>query len=133
MFAGTWWVSAIFTLIFMLYYERIMFAEEEFLRRKFGKDYETWAAGTAVCFPRFRNWKNATLPFSTKNVLKREYSGFFAIIISFTLLKMVGDLFSEGSIKFDLMWAVIFSVGLVTYLTLRTLKKNTRVLSVEGR
>jgi len=133
MFAGTWWVSVIFTLVFMLYYERIMFAEEEFLRRKFGEAYESWAEKTAVCLPRFRNWKPSALPFSTRSVLKREYSGFFAIIVSFTLLKMVGDLLLEGTIGFDLIWAVIFSIGLVTYVTLRTLKRNTQLLSVEGR
>ena len=33
-----------FGLFYWLYYERIMFAEEQFLRRKFGEIYDDWSA-----------------------------------------------------------------------------------------
>ena len=36
LFSRTWWAPVIVSLVFWLYYERIMFAEEEFLRRQFG-------------------------------------------------------------------------------------------------
>ena len=32
----------VFFLLYWLYYERIMFAEEQFLRRKFGEVYDKW-------------------------------------------------------------------------------------------
>ncbi len=133
LFVRIWWVSLIFILVFWLYYERIMFAEEEFLRRQFGKDYNTWADDTPAFMPDFRKWRSPALPFSLKNVLKREYSGLFAIISSFTFLEIVGDLFAEGRLEFDRMWIIIFSTGCVIYLTLRWLKKNTGILHVEGR
>lgn len=124
MFVHIWWVSLIFILVFWLYYERIMFAEEEFLKRRFGKQYETWANKTPAFLPRFKNWKPAALSFSLRNVLKREYSGLFAIIASFTFLEIISDIFVEGKLEFDLIWIILFSVGLVTCLTLRTLKKT---------
>ena len=61
MFAGLWWISLISILAFWLYYERIMFAEEAFLRRKFGKEYEEWANKTPAFLPRLKNWKRPQL------------------------------------------------------------------------
>lgn len=76
MFVHLWWVTLIFILVFWLYYERIMFAEEEFLRKKFGNEYVVWANKTSAFCPKFKNWEKLTLSFSLRNVLKREYSGF---------------------------------------------------------
>jgi len=133
MFVHSVWIGIICILAFWLYYERIMFAEEEFLRRKFGKSFEQWASKTPAFIPNVKNWTPANLPFSWRNVLKREYSGFFAIIASFTLLEVLGDVVVSGKIEFDLTWAIIFLLGLTTYLVLRTLKKKTSILVVEGR
>lgn len=133
MFVHSWAISVICILSFWLYYERIMFAEEEFLRSKFGKLFEQWASRTPAFTPSFKNWVPASLPFSWRNVLKREYSGFFAIIAAFTILEVVGDVVVEGRFVFDQMWAIIFAIGLTIYLVLRTLKKKTAILAVEGR
>jgi protein-S-isoprenylcysteine O-methyltransferase Ste14 len=133
MFVHLWWVSGLFILAFWVYYERIMFAEEEFLRKKFGETFKVWASNTPAFFPKFKNWKNSKSPFSLKRVLKKEYSGFFAIIASFTGLEIIGDLVVEGELKLDLMWIILFSIGLFTYLTLRTLKKKSRILNVTER
>ncbi|MBC8214771.1 MAG: DUF1295 domain-containing protein [Candidatus Marinimicrobia bacterium] len=46
MFVPAWWVSVLFIFSFWLYYERIMFAEEDFLKNKFVDDYEKWANKT---------------------------------------------------------------------------------------
>lgn len=129
-FIQVWWLSVIFSLIFWIYYERIMFAEEVFLSNKFGKEYDQWARKTPAFFPNFRYWKKPELPFSSRKVLRREYSPFFAIISIFTSLKVVGDLVGEGTLKFDWMWIFIFSFGFIIYTTLRTLKKKTHLLDV---
>lgn len=69
--------SLSFTLIFVLfywfYYERIIFAEEYFMRNKFKEQYLNWAAQTPIFFPNFSNFKKPELPFSFKNILKREH------------------------------------------------------------
>lgn len=43
LFLCIWWVEFIYTLVFMLYYERIIFAEEQFLVKKFKQQYMEWA------------------------------------------------------------------------------------------
>ena len=128
-----WWFSLLMVLAFLVYYERIMLAEEEFLRDKFGVLYLTWAEDTPAFLPKLQLWQQPSLPFSFRNVLKREYTGFFVIIASFTLLEILADLVSEGVLEIDLEWLIIFSVGLLVYLVLRTLKKKTGILNVDGR
>ena len=128
----SWWVI-ILVLVIYLYYERIMFAEEEFLRNKFGDTFIEWSEKTPTILPGFRNWRSPELPFSFRNVLKREYSGFFGIIASFVFLEIVETRIVEGRFRLDPVWMVIFAVGLVVYITLRTLKKMTKALNIQGR
>ncbi|MFH1096322.1 MAG: isoprenylcysteine carboxylmethyltransferase family protein [Candidatus Desantisbacteria bacterium] len=133
MFPHVWWVGLIYVLSFWLYYERIIFAEEDFLRKKFGQEYEDWAKQTHAFWPDFKHWRKHALPFSLRNVLKREYSGFFGVISSFMVLELIADYIIYGSFVIDWIWTSIFICSLVIYLTLRTLKKKTRLLHVEGR
>ena len=129
-----WWFMAVSVLIFWLYYERIMFAEEEFLRRKFGDDYLKWANEAPAFLPtKLRRWRPSALPFEFKNALRREYSGFFAIISVFSLLELIKSRIVEGEFIFDPTWTAIFIFGLVVYLTLLILKKKTKFLDVQGR
>ncbi|MEI3423359.1 MAG: hypothetical protein V8R91_21190 [Butyricimonas faecihominis] len=47
---------AIFVLAYWLYYERIMYAEEQFLRNKFGVAYINWAEITPTILPNFKSF-----------------------------------------------------------------------------
>ena len=128
MFPRLWWIILIVILIFWLYYERIIFAEEEFLRGKFGKSYFEWAEKTPVFMPSFRNWKKSERAFSFKKVLKNEYKSFFAIIVTYFLIEIVGDIFVERRFVLDTMWLVILTVSALFYISVRILKKKTGIL-----
>lgn len=133
LFAHLWWLTLIYVFAFWLYYERIIFAEEAYLRDKFGDEYLAWAKRTPVFVPKFSNYKKPALPFSFKNVLRREYNGFFAVIVSMFLLETLGEIVLKGRMEFDWGWIVGVSVGFLIWITLRTLKKRTTVLDVVGR
>lgn len=133
LFVQVWWLTLITILAFWLYYERIMLAEEQFLRTEFGDAFREWAEKTPAFIPRLRDWKKPELPFSVKNVLKREYTGFFVIVTSFTFLKVLGNIFTKGRLIIETTWILAFIAGLLIFLILRTLKKKTRFLNVEGR
>ena len=98
-FTRSYFFSLATILLFFLYYERIIFVEEEFLREKFGQTFIEWAEKTSMMLPSFKNWRKPSLPFSLKTILKREYTGFFVIIASFTCLEVIGDLFYEGKLQ----------------------------------
>ncbi|MFK7755638.1 MAG: isoprenylcysteine carboxylmethyltransferase family protein [Flavobacteriales bacterium] len=136
-YVGNWWFTATIVLLFWLYYERIMFAEEHFLRKKFGQTYLNWAEKTPAFMPRITQWKNADMQFSMRNVLKREYNGFFAVFVSFLLVNILRNYTEYTSLKLehliDSWWLWLTAGAFIIFITLRTLKKTTKVLNVEGR
>jgi protein-S-isoprenylcysteine O-methyltransferase Ste14 len=85
------WATVVMLLGFWLYYERIMFAEEDFLRARFGIEWSEWAARTPAFLPRWSLWRPSALPFSLRNVLKQEYSGLFALAVGFVFADWVDD------------------------------------------
>jgi len=136
--AMAWWLPVIITLSFVLYYERIIFAEEAFLAAEFGEQYTAWTACTPLMVPRLRRWERPNLSFSLRNVLRREYNGFYALVVCFTLVEVGTDILGEGMTfaewrDQDFYWVWIFAIGSLLYLTLRTLKRHTSLLSIPGR
>lgn len=132
LFMRSFFFSLTAILLFFLFYERIIFVEEDFLREKFGQAFVEWAEKTPMIFPRFKNWQKSALPFSLKTILKREHSTFFLIIAVFTCLEVIGNFHYTGKWQISLFYFVLFCFGFVTYIVLRTLKKK-HILDVEGR
>jgi protein-S-isoprenylcysteine O-methyltransferase Ste14 len=135
---GVWWFVAIVCLSYWLYIERIIATEEAFLARKFGTEYEAWAAETPAFFPSFRRWVSPTLPFSIVTLLRREYNGVLAVGAAFMVLEVMRDLWLEGErfsawVHEDGVWAALLMITALTFVTLRTLKKYTDVLRASVR
>lgn len=124
MFVRSWMLSVITVLVFWIYYERIIHAEEDFLEKQFGDDYVSWARQTPCIFPWSIKWKSPGGPFQWKKVLKDEYGGFFAIIATFTVLEIIEDFIIDGKLTFDWEWQSLFGCGLAVYLVLRFMKKK---------
>ncbi len=133
LFIQVWWFALLIWLGFWIYYERIIFAEEEFLRKKFGNAFLEWAKETPIFFPKFSNWKKPSLPFSVRTAIRREFPTFFAAAVSFIALEVAADLITEKEFKINWVWASVFSAGCVIYLILYLLKKKTRILYAPGR
>lgn len=133
LFPRTWWPPVIVSLVFWLYYERIMFAEEEFLRRKFGTLYTAWAAITPAFLPRLARWRPPAVSFCLLTVLRREHSSLLALIASLTVLEVATDHAYTGRLVLDPVWGTALGVTLVLCLAVRTVKHRTRLLHVEDR
>ena len=130
---NAFWLPIIYTLAFWLYYERIIMCEEAFLGKKFGQAYYDYAASTSAFVPNFTRWKKPELSFSFRNVLRREYSSFFALVSAMFTVEIVGDIIVERRFILDPIWVIFFLFSLGVYLSLRTIKKKTAWLTVEGR
>jgi len=125
--------TIIFVLLYWLYYERIMFAEEQFLRRKFGELYDKWSETVSSFIPYSFKYIPPDLPFSVRNVLKREYNSFVNIFVIFALLDLFRNYFLSERIYFTEMWVWLFASSGVIWLVVRTIEKRTHWLDVEGR
>jgi protein-S-isoprenylcysteine O-methyltransferase Ste14 len=129
---GNPWLAATIALAFWIYYERIMHAEEEFLRGLYGKEYEEWASRTPAFIPRLSGWRPSPLPFSCRTVLRRELSSVFGLVSAFTALELAGDYGAYGLLYPDPIWFPVFLASLAGFLVLVALKKGG-LLDVEGR
>lgn len=127
------WFAIIYVLTFWLYYERIMLAEESFLRTSFGEQFETWAQRTPPFIPSFRGYVAPELPFSFRNVLKREYNTILQIVVVCFLLEFFGDWYDTRVPGTSLPWVMFLTLGTLVWISLRTLRRNSRMLDVEGR
>ena len=118
----------IVSLLFWLYYERIMFAEERFLERKFGDAYVSWSMKVPAFWPSMKNKVSGEIPFSMKTILRREYSGVSATIIGFLFVDFLRDWFVAGEVQWKMNHLIVLIVALGISLVLRSLKHYTKVL-----
>ncbi len=128
-----WWVPVIYTLLFALYYERIIFAEEMFLRDKFGQVYMEWASRTPAFIPRLKGWQSPGVTFSLRNIIKREYHGFYAIIMTMVIMLLASSVFMGDGFHLSIHWQRIFWTSTVIYIIVRLIHKKTEWLNVDGR
>ncbi len=124
------------SLLFWLYYERIMFAEERFLEKQFGEKYMKWSLTVPAFIPAFRQFKKGNIPFSFKSVLRREYSGIFAIVFCFAIidyLRYAAYVYQKNIYQPDWIRPSLFCLAgmLVIMLVLRTFKHHTKLLNPE--
>lgn len=133
LFVQVWWFAMISVLAFWLHYERIMLAEEAYLRAKFNDAFAEWAGKTPAFFPDFSNWIPTDLHYSFRNTLKREYTAFFLSTASFSLSHILMDSFQKDRLEIDILWVIFFFAGLSVYTVLRFLKRHSKILNVEGR
>jgi len=132
MMTGNLWFVVAFGFFYWIYYERIMFAEEQFLRRKFGIIYTDWAKTVPAFIPNFKNFKYSNLPFSIKKVLKKEKNGLLALFAIFFIFDLSGEMI-EGKNHYNYFLIASFILALTAYLVLKYLKKRTPILDENGR
>lgn len=129
---GNLWFVAAFLLFYWVYYERIMFAEEQFLRNKFGQIYLDWAEKTPAFIPNFRGYIKSDLSFSWKKVFKKEKNGLFALFLIFATFDISGE-FIENETQYNYLLIAGCVATMITYIVLKYLKKNTTILNEAGR
>jgi protein-S-isoprenylcysteine O-methyltransferase Ste14 len=127
------WFTGLFVFVYWVYYERIMFAEEQFLRKEFRTAYLEWARRTPAFLPSLKNRVRPKMPFSWKKVIKKEKNGFFAIFAVFYLFQCTRNVINKADI-ISLNWLFYATIvsGLV-YLAVKILRDFTRLLDEKDR
>jgi protein-S-isoprenylcysteine O-methyltransferase Ste14 len=133
LFVRTFILVIFFIMVYWLYYERIMFAEEQFLRGKFGEAYDKWSENVKAIIPRLKGFVKPSIPFSFKSVLKRECNSFINIFLIFIVLDLFRNYFVSERIYITPMWIYIGIPAGIIYLIVSLMHKKTRWLEYEGR
>jgi protein-S-isoprenylcysteine O-methyltransferase Ste14 len=122
----------VFIPLFLFIYQAIVLAEENFLRNKFGKDFD------AYCQRVNRWWINPkglgrtirSMKFNYKRWILKEYNTQFVWLtgIAIILLTTYNDvLFDDDRLRNILLSTVVIALGIV-YLVIRYLKKSRRLV-----
>jgi len=128
LFLRSAWFAVVFILIYWLYYERIMFAEEQFLRKKFGEAYDKYSEKVSSFIPFTFNFIKPALPFSVRSVLSREYNSFLNIFLIFALLDFCRNYFRTEKLFFTEMYLWMLAGAAVIWIIVRSIHKYTKWL-----
>lgn len=123
----------IISLLFWLYYERIMFAEERFLEKKFGVEYISWSNSIPAFIPSFKNYTKTTIPFSFKSILRREYAGILAAVLGFSFIDVIRIYIETNILNFTPVVLLVLLISLILVFVLRSLKHYTNILTEKDR
>ena len=118
------WFTISFILIYWVYYERIMFAEEVFLINKFGDTYLNWASRRPAFWPNFSIWESANSNFNWKKILLNEKNGIVALFSLFWLFNFIeiGITTNRWALKPNL-WLYLMMISIVYYALIKILMK----------
>lgn len=134
--------SGLFTLFaalaYVLYYERIVVAEEDFLESLYGDEFRRWAAKTPTAIPRLTLWIANELSFSWRTALLREYHGVMLIGAVFFISKLLqGLLIRQQSLRewigVEHLYVAMLAGCLAFYVIALFVRKRTTWLIVDGR
>jgi protein-S-isoprenylcysteine O-methyltransferase Ste14 len=133
LFIRSVWFTVVFCLVYWLYYERIIFAEEQFLRKKFGEAYDKYSENVKSFIPFGVKYISSKLSFSFRNVVKREHNSFFNVFVVFAVLDLFRNYFLSEKIYMTRIWMWFFIGAAGIWIIIRLIKRFTRWLEVEGR
>ena len=122
---------AVFVPLFLFAYQAIVLAEEDFLRGKFGTQYEDYMRDVNRWFPNPRGLGETfgSMRFRWKRVIIREYNATYLWLVG-ALFVFMKNLAADDRALFSrtLPLAVgVFVVLTVSYLTIRHLKKSKKL------
>lgn len=128
MLTGNLWFVLLFSMVFWVYYERIVYAEESFLRNKFGDIYLNWAEKTPIFIPTTLKMKKPAIDFNWKKVIKKEKNGLFALFLLFWIFEVIAIYVKTGSYSLNYSWQFngVVSTALI-YVVIKMLKSNTKI------
>lgn len=115
LFPGEWWFVLFFVLVFWLYYERIMIAEEDFLARRFGEEFRAWAGRTPAFIPRFSLWQGWQGSHSLRTVFTRERSTWLGVGVGFGLYQVAEHATTGTFFPMDYLWIALAAAAILNY------------------
>ena len=131
LFTGVFWFSILFIFIFWLYYERIIFAEEVFLREKFGNNYLNWAEKTPIFIPNKLSYDHPIMAFDWKKIIIKEKTGLFMLFLVFFGFQLFSQFVITNFLLVEfnfITYGTIFSF--IFYIIIKTMQ-SSKLFSVE--
>jgi len=122
-YTGNIFSITIFILMFCIYYERIMFAEEAFLYKKFGSEFIEWSSKTPPFIPNITLYSGNKSNYKIKKIILQEYPGICGIIAIFTTIIALRNYYYKLYPILSDYWQILFLINVIIFISIRTFKK----------
>ena len=122
----SFWLSLSLVLMFWIYYERIVFAEEAFLTNKFGQEYSDWCNETPVFIPKIKGYKAIEYKFSLSKIIFSEYSSFLSTATCFLFVALLREYSIHHTIHFGKLSWIYVVFFIVFGLSIKGIKQLTK-------
>lgn len=109
--------------IFALLYRPIIGAEDRFLRRRFGSEFERWAKRTPSFLPSRRSVSPSRFPFNARRWLDRDYHAAYAFVVASSTVGLA-RLGAQGALRSQpsRVWFLYLVAGTVIFILLHVLR-----------
>ncbi|NIM16668.1 MAG: hypothetical protein GTO45_32180 [Candidatus Aminicenantes bacterium] len=114
----------VFALFIILQYYFIVLAEEEYLKGKYGQEYESYCTQVRRIIPTFRNYKKNQNPFSLKKIIFKENDSIFNMLMMFLLVLLYKERIFNGRISRPLDYIIPAGILIVIYIIVKIIKKR---------
>ncbi len=128
-FTHNWWFVLAFAFFYVVYYERIIYAEEAYLIAHYGEAYTRWSSETPAVVPDFRFWRKPAYPSDWKRVLKREKSGLANLVTLGFFFHLLSGFLGDFSVLTRGTWWLYSLIGAwALLLVIKLVQKRTDLL-----
>jgi len=121
---SNWITLIVFALCLILQYYFIIHAEEEFLKKKYSRDYEDYCRKVNRIFPRFKYYCPNRVSFNLKKVVFKENDSVFNMLMTFILLILYKEYRFIGRIHRPYIYAVCAGFLITGYIIIKIIKKK---------
>jgi hypothetical protein len=114
----------IFSHFLIAQYYFIILAEENFLKKEYGSDYENYCSRVRRILPAFKDYKKNKNPFKLKKVIFKENDSLFNLLVIYMLILLYKGKIFSGRISSPLHYIIPGIVLVISYIIVKILKKK---------
>ncbi|MDA0329647.1 MAG: isoprenylcysteine carboxylmethyltransferase family protein [Gemmatimonadetes bacterium] len=111
--------------LFGVLYRPIIRAEDRFLRRRFGSEFERWAKRTPSFLPSRRSVFPSRFPFNARRWLDRDYHAVYAFVVASSVVGLAG-IAAQSALRTPAsrVWLSYLIAGTVIFTALHVLRRT---------
>lgn len=118
------WAEVIVAVFLIMQYYFIILSEEDFLRKKYGKEYEDYCGRVRRLIPAFKNYEKTSNSFDLRKVIFKESDSVFNMLAIYLLVLVYKERFFSGSIKHPFLFIIPGAVLVLSYILVKIVKKR---------
>ena len=107
LYVGVTWFIIGAAMLYTLFTYLVPMSEEEEPKQRVGQRYTDWARYTNALIPNRKLWVSNRYRFSLMQVIRREYVGFFCLVLAFVTINLIRNRVIEFTWGLSPLWSTV--------------------------